>query len=274
MKSVDIKDIKEPKTLPLISSATHSDNSYLNICESASINDNIFTNFKRNPAYTKVLEHVSREQGIDYLQFIIDQKVDPKQYLFNDKYGNPVTYDYSDLVISPTTLRYLKVAVEICKLFSDKDIKTVTEIGCGYGGQALILCKMLDGIIKYNMIDLPQVNKLINKYIKLLDFKQGITVNALSIDHKNLKGPYGSECYDCDLLVSNYALTECSTNTIDMYLNNIVKYAKNGYITVNFHTDQESIDFQNKLKALGKNITIIKEVPLTSPKNYILIWRE
>ena len=45
------------------------------------------------------------------------------------------------LKISTTALRYLKIALDINQFYGH-NLGNVVEIGCGYGGQALILDKV------------------------------------------------------------------------------------------------------------------------------------
>jgi len=100
---------------------TISDNSkYLGAVTNALESYSAFSNFKRHPYYREVLEHVSEGQGADYLRVISEQT---PQFLNepilsrirgNDEIGNPPKYSYSDIgQISPTTLRYLKVASDL-----------------------------------------------------------------------------------------------------------------------------------------------------------------
>jgi putative sugar O-methyltransferase len=252
-----------------ITSIAHGREKYLNVCMNAASSDSAFATFKRHVDYTPILEHVSKEQGQDYLNVIKEYKIDITPYLFNDKYGGTIKHKYqvanTELEVSPTTLRYIKVAGEISKLFNDVKIETVTEIGCGYGGQSLILSKMISTIKHYNLIDLPEVNKLIDRYISVHDFKIGKTVNAL--DSKAL-----TVLPACDLLISNYAFTECTPNVRQIYLDTVIKSAKNGYITINFITEEERKYLYQSLIKMGKSIKLINEVPLTSTTNIILTW--
>ena len=152
-----------------------SDNGlYPEFCFAASKRDEIFANFKRHPIYTQVLEHVSPEQGKEYLEIILSNpnlKLNEekwKNFLKNDSIGNPNTVNYtfggSQINCSPTTLRYIKVLSDIVSIFETDKIKTVTEIGVGYGGQCRILMNMLP-IIEYNLVDLPEVIALDERFL-------------------------------------------------------------------------------------------------------------
>jgi len=46
-------------------------NDYKEFCTIATQNDEVFKSFKINPTYNGILEHVSYEQGLLYLQYLI-----------------------------------------------------------------------------------------------------------------------------------------------------------------------------------------------------------
>ena len=61
------------------------------------------------------------------------------------KVGNPKLLRLKSLPykISTTGLRYLKIALDIKKK-TGSNIGNVVEIGCGYGGQAIILDQLIE----------------------------------------------------------------------------------------------------------------------------------
>ena len=79
--------------------------------------------------------------------------------------------------ISTTGLRYLKVALEMKELFGT-NIGNVVEIGCGYGGQAIILDQLLK-VNSYTFYDLWQVNLLIKRFIELSSFNAKYSICTL-----------------------------------------------------------------------------------------------
>jgi putative sugar O-methyltransferase len=144
-------------------SATSGNDDYLAACRMATLDAGAFADFRRHPDYTKVLEHVSEGLGHQYLQLISAQgraRRGLHEAAKNDDVGNPRTMRLdSGLVISPTTLRYLKVADDIETHFGSIDGADVIEIGIGYGGQ----CRILDSLFKlssYTLVDLRPVLNL------------------------------------------------------------------------------------------------------------------
>jgi len=73
------------------------------------MHDLFFDTFRKHPNYSKLLLHVSKQQGEDYLDIIkkdSDLKISFEDYMKNDLYGYPNLHDYPGIVeISFTTLR-------------------------------------------------------------------------------------------------------------------------------------------------------------------------
>ena len=85
--------------------------------------------------------------------------------------GQPKLIKIDDLPkrISSLGLRYLKTALEIKKLIGKETIDNIVEIGCSFGGQAVILDKVCK-IKSYTFLDLWQVNLLIKRFIEYTSF--------------------------------------------------------------------------------------------------------
>jgi len=249
---------------------SESDNGlYLNTVKEATQNEKKFNNFKSNQFYKGILEHVTYEYGLDYINIIkkdTDLLDKINDFLVNDEIGNPTRYFYDDLKtkISPSTLRYIKVASDIKKLFKD-EINNIIEIGSGYGGQYLIL-DQIQKINHYTLVDLYDVTKLIEKYLEchlLNSSYETKTINQIT-GHK----PY-------DLVISNYAFSELPSETQIKYIEKVLLNSKNGYLTMN--SGIEKSDFKKhlsleELKKYLKGSIILEEQPNTSEGNYILVW--
>jgi putative sugar O-methyltransferase len=251
---------------------SESDNGfYLHIIEKANNNFRIFQNFRKHPIFYEIYEHVSKSQGKEYLDYIIKNnknlldKID--KFLENDKIGNPKKYYYKEIdkLIAPTTLRYIKVGSDIEKIFSDK-IDNIVEIGCGYGGQYLILDKLIN-IKNYLLIDLFEVTKFIEKYLECFVLNSSYetkTINKISYDKS------------WDLVISNYAFSELPSETQLIYINKILLKSKNGYMTMNSGLDTSAFQKNHlslkEITSLMPNIKIIPEEPLTYKGNYIIVW--
>src|SRR6516162_8420370 len=146
------------------------DGVYIRAVENANHNFEAFLNFKRNEDYRFVLEHVSYEQGREYLEILRSEASDfvegVDRFLVNDIVGNPIRFFYEGAgLVSPTTLRYLKVASDLRQLFGDLNAVQVGEIGVGYGGQLLILDQIYE-FQRYDLYDLPPVLRLTSRYLE------------------------------------------------------------------------------------------------------------
>lgn len=245
---------------------------YRQICLEASIDDVVFANFKSYPAYKQILEHVTYDLGLEYLN-IIKQKYPGllsklESFKMNDMLGNPTMYTYDIGTFSPSTLRYIKVAGDLMSLLPNMNSMKIVEIGAGYGGQ----CKILSDLIsfrEYVIVDLPEPLALAKKYLEILNVKRVRFVT-----------PEQLKAEEYDLAISNYAFSECNRTYQTEYLNKIIKNSRFGYMTMNYipfpfqekpYTISELITFMIKNPLV--NVRLLPEEPLTSPKNVIFTWR-
>lgn len=252
------------------------DDVYPAFCYAASKDKNYFRNFRRNYLYNRVLEHVSWYMGQKYLDVISRNKqseftnTDWNEFRQNDLYGNPRVFPYKInghiMLLSPTTLRYIKVLQDIVTLFDAEKISSVAEIGIGYGGECRLLTNYLTGISQYFLFDIPEALGLAKKYLNMFENKADIRfVNGTKIDV--------DETYEYDCVISNYAFSELSREVQDMYLEKVIAKSKAGYMTWN----SGSYDFAggysvDELLRIIPGSSVIAEEPLTAVNNCIIIW--
>lgn len=246
--------------------------SYPEVCLQAAENDEYFLNFKRHPLYVIILEHLTYEQGEQYLQVIQSEYPEILEgcdkFRENDLLGNPKIFDYGDIgFFSPTTLRYMKVAAELRKRFGPQlQQMNIVEIGGGYGGQCKVLADLY-GFGSYTIIDLAQSNALSKKYLNLL----GVTnVHFISNTELDLAGKY-------DLVISNYAFSELETHEQIQYWEKVIKPTSHGYFTLNFVTNKSFAHFSlpeilYRLKKASRTPITESENPLTDWDNILLTW--
>jgi len=274
-KKIPFKNINGPhKELPFtfkrdtnplhqIMTSVTDDQHYPTFCKKAATEENAFITFKSHPTYTTVLEHVTYEQGLDYLKRIklFNQFTDElSKFRINDTLGSPTTYNYGECgTFSPTTLRYVKILTDLSQL--DLNDKHIVEIGAGYGGQYATLRQVYKPK-SYTFIDLPEVLELIKKYVSKLK------LDDIEINYVN--GKKLNSVIESDLLLSNYAFSECITSVQDTYIANVLQHARHGYMICNNsngYTHDKIKSKINKPKAL-----ISAEVPKTHYKNVLLTW--
>ena len=239
----------------------------------AATDSSVFAGFRSHKAYTKVLEHVTPERGLIYLEQIADP-------VFRDiclasapadEIGAPATMQVESTKISPSTCRYAKVADEIARLFPGFGTsETIIEIGVGYGGQARIISEWMTKtrgkLSKYTFIDLPEVNLLAKRYIEHFFFDNYFEYLTLSELSDSLRG---------DFLISNYAFSELGRAIQEAYMKKVISRTGSGYMTMNSGRN-ESADFtgftEAELLSILPNAKSLDEVPLTAKKNYIIVF--
>ena len=238
-----------------------SDNSvYPQLCKLAAEDVNVFTSFKTATEYTDILEHVTVEEGLQYYNhFKHNTNITSRlsEFIINDSIGSPNVHNYEFGEFSPTTLRYIKVLSDLSQLkLDDKDI---IEIGAGYGGQYVVL-RQYATPKSYTIIDLPDVIELQKKYIEANNLYD-IDVNFYSIETlPELSG---------DLLISNYALSECVARVQDIYIEKVINNCKRGYI---LHNNFEGYSHDTLKQIIKHDVKKFKEMPSTGPDNVLLTW--
>ena len=215
---------------------------YLNVCNYAANSDEFFKQFKSHPAYRHVLEHVSFEEGQQYLKEIdIDYLDKLDEVKENDSLGSPVTYEYPSVgEISPTTIRYIKNTSDIINKFGNS-FDSIVEIGGGYGG----LCKVLSSFIKfeqYLLLDLEECNLLSRKYLSHFNLPT-LSYRSEEIDEID---------ENFDLLISNYAFSECHKEVQQDYIERFIKKSNNFYIMHNnFHLELGTIPHEQFVEIMS-----------------------
>jgi putative sugar O-methyltransferase len=247
---------------------------FQNICLQASEDDSVYKTFKSHPHYTKVLEHVKRHTGVEYLERIksnfpqlYNQNTFSK-FMENDKIGTPHTFIKSEFGdISATTLRYINVLGNLITHFNNLDGFHISEVGDGYGGQATIISRIFKDLT-FTLSDLPQCIPLLKKYLKEFN----ITPHAVTSNPNNNNVEVINDEIKCDLFISTYSLTELSLKRQELYIDKMIKNADRGYITYNETDGLNLKGWEDVLTKLGKKIKILPEEPLTGQFNKIIIW--
>lgn len=179
--------------------------------------------------------------------------------------GASCLIEHNGILFTPSTLRYIKVLADLCAHFGDLNTLRICEIGVGYGAQARIALSKFPKIHSYSFIDLASVLKLTQKY---LTHFSDISANLAFLTLDKLPEQ------DYDLVISNYAFSELNREIQELYIAKVIRNAKHGYITYNDISNENlgSIKIENYATLFDKPIKILPEVPLTHPKNKIVVW--
>lgn len=253
-----------------------SNKNYPKYCKIASEDDFVFQNFRNNRSYTSVLEHVSPELSIKYYQALKNLNYSD-DYIYSickilDQPGNPKKIKVSDSIdeLTGSSLRYLYTGLDIkSKLNITEKIKVV-EIGAGYGGQSVILDKILN-IENYLFVDLKEVNLLINRFLNNFKVNFNYSFKTLENDFRN--------DFEFDLIISNYAFSELPRNLQNFALNKIIKQSKSGYMIINSHNLEKNFFLKrynfytiDELKEIIPNLLILEENPQSHKNNKLLTF--
>jgi putative sugar O-methyltransferase len=227
-----------------------------------------FRNFKRHPSYRSVLEHTTQDEGAKYLAILREEGAHLLERIeslrANDSIGNPFTFDYPGIgSISPSTLRYMKVASDLQRFFGDDLGAKVAEIGVGYGGQMFVNDRVF-AIRAYHLFDLPPVLQLASKFLESFILSGSYRLSTLN-QHE------GDEIYD--LVVSNYAFSEFPETLQRAYIAKILAKARRGYLTMNTGREKTKNKLSlAELRDLLPPFEIFEERPQTAATNYIVVW--
>ena len=249
----------------VIRSSISDVSSYNRICTYAVNDEKAFRKFKSNREYRQILEHVTREQGLNYLDCLTKDKwlMNHFNALTEPSEGKPFRYSYAKFKrLSPTDFRYAKVVADLFALFGSLDGFTVAEIGVGYGGQSVAIQKVFKPRT-YMIFDLPSAIQLSLKYIE----RAGYTaVSPLLNNATKVKS-------GVDLLLSNYAFSELQGSVQEEYFDSVISTAKRGYVIYNHISPSDFLSMTAKeFAARIPGSEIFKEVPLTSPENVLVVW--
>lgn len=234
-------------------------------CAEVVASDEKFSNFRRLPFCLGIVDTVNADLGWQYFHYIRMNYPDLHGRLSdfhkNDQVGNPILERFRNYgYFCPTTLRYVKISGDLKAMFGDLNNKTVIEIGGGYGGQCSVLSTQF-AFKEYIIVDLPEVLLLTKEYLNRL----GITnVRFVSPDQIT------SEMF-CDVVISNFAFSECSYHTQKDYMQKILKNAKKGYMICNDFGSFKS-NFPEFFKNANTSVQVLQEEPLSSPANYLIAW--
>ncbi len=226
--------------------------------------------FRRDFKYRMVLEHVSYWQGLSYqkriseLGYVEDRLI--MKLASSDDFGSPRKYKYKNIGwISPTLLRYISVYSEIEQSIGFSGIKSVVEIGVGYGGQARVI-NHLSKIQDYSMYDLEGVQELALRFLR--ETSSDFAPTCLNIRKV--------EQSDYDLVISNYAISELPIHVQEEYLEKILKSSKHIYLIMNSGASNATGRSEGKLSQACflerlPGLKIQSELPSTGPDNYVLL---
>ncbi len=243
---------------------------YRDICHKAAVNDWVFQNFRSFPTYNIVVEAVNGSPFAEYLKNNASEHVLSKLDNFKklDSFGRAPICNFKELGnFSGTTLRYIVIADHLLKSFQLPKKPKIVEIGAGFGGQCFVLSH-LQPFSKYYIYDLPEPSELITKVLNQLEVED---VTCLPFE-KDVPEK------EIDLVISNYAFSECDRETQLNYFDRVIKKSKRGYMIYNQISSNFDIDsltpteFVDLLKKHKMHPKLENELIQTADKNVLITW--
>ena len=208
-----------------------------------------------------MLEHVSPALGHQYYDSIVRLHgiTDEDILSFckkNDRIGSPIMYLIHGMMVSPSSLRYIRHALLIlnhCVQIGNLT-PSLVEVGCGYGGLALAIdhYSHMFGITvnRYTMIDLNDPLSLQKLYVSKQSLSFPVSFESASTYGSNVSG-------NDNFLISNYCFSEIGPHIQQNYLKILFPKCSNGFILWN----------NVKVFDIGKQVRIEPEVPMTAATN-------
>jgi hypothetical protein len=252
------------------SSITGNDQPYRQACLKAARDPSYFRNFRSRIEYSHALEIRYEIVLANYIVQYCSRETLGKWTAFQrlDRIGNPPTTTFQNIgSFSGTTLRYIIIADQIKKLFRLPKRSKIVEIGAGFGGQCFIFSQ-LQRFSKYYIYDLSEAEELVQKVMRGLSVPNTICIpmNALLPEGK------------IDLLISNYAFSECDRQTQLDYFERVIKKANRGYVIYNQISQNFGVsslspnEFIGLLKKNGMRPRVYSEPVLTFKDNLLIVW--
>jgi len=238
---------------------------YTEICSAAASNPEILAVFKKCFEYRLVLEHVTRSQAIQYLEFIKNDQdlLSTVIQVSKLEIGSPIVYPFMELGnLSPTQIRYGKIVKDLDILFGDLQELDITEVGIGNGGLAAQIVSHFK-LNLYRLVDLPEVLDLtretLKPFLKLTNFE---FINPAQVKEST-----------SSLFISNYAFSELHKEVQDLYYDNYIMHSKSGFILYNHIHDNPDISYSaQEMADRIPGSLILRENPLTYDGNVLLVW--
>jgi len=201
--------------------------SYFNIVKQALKSPTIFDTFRSHVDYNAIVTNCMTKEEFEIYTEELDKIPDAVSKLETLKQMDIIGLQNEGP--SPRNLRYLYNAFRIKENFGE--IKTVVEIGVGYGGMCFTMGNIFD-IIGYRLIDIDCVVELARLFLSKLP----TVCSDFSPDP-----PY-------DLCISECSLTELDDYSIQSYYNKYLIQSQHLFIRTNFRQPERLHNFINMIE--------------------------
>lgn len=239
---------------------------YRAACQKAAENSADFAIFRSNQQIRNIFEITQGDMFAQYVTSSLRLMGHLEAFRKLENFGTPQLEFFPELgYFSATTLRYISLADQILKLTRLREEPVIVEIGPAFGGQCYILSQ-LHPFSKYYFFDLPEVERLCAKMVESLEMRNTYFIPLEETLPETT----------VDLVISNYAFSECDKEDQIDYFEKIILQAEQGFFIFNNapmggFTIEE---FANLLKSHGFQPRIFKELLATAPANKLIVWKK
>ena len=207
--------------------------------------------FRRKGPIRRSIDCASEIHGGKYFLMARARWPSMAKFKLLDSVGNPDLYEYGRWNFSPSTMRYAGTLSDIIDFFGELKDMDVVEIGGGYGGQCAA-ASLFGGYRSWTIIDLPEALEMARAYL-----------GALGVKAIYKTKPPGGQW---DLVISNYAISECEAATHEMYRRNVLLKSTRGYVTYNRKEGRD------ELLCSIPGAELRPEPVQTDSRNSLIVW--
>jgi hypothetical protein len=203
--------------------------------------------FKGNPAYRRILEHVTTGQARLFIECARTEfatlwpavsAVLPEIAALNDSLGKPEQSWFNEIGItcSPSNLRYLWHALVVLRQIDalEQERMHIVELGGGYGGLALYVRELAHffktEVRKYTIVDVPEAIVIQSRTAEELGVPLHV-VNGLDADDLHLVSVPADGMQR--FFVSAYGFAEFGRPLQDWYADRLVRHCQHGLLVWN-----------------------------------------
>ncbi len=172
------------------------------------------------------------DKSMRYYKFLLfnvayhkpDDFFDAYRKLGNTGTGNPVTISIADCKIDIDYLFAVEEFMFLRQHINLHEIKKVVEIGAGFGRTCHTLMRLVDSVEEYTIVDLPEVLKLSQAYLKLVapDCFDRITF----IENNDIDA---WSALQSDLAINIDSFQEMPPEVIDEYVSKVISASTSFY---------------------------------------------
>lgn len=244
---------------------------YRAVCVGLAKDPDLFAHFKRSGVYTLLHEYTTCAEGHLYASYTLEHYPDLLRFVEmfrkNDLLGDPITHTYPFFgQMSPSTVRYIKLAGDIAHHLGSLDGKRVVEIGAGYGG----LCTVLSSLHKW-------------KNYTIVDTEENLAIARLYLNQLGIKdvtfAPFDKIPKDAEIFLSDHGFGQCHRTLQERCLRSMVKAGSSGYMICSSyprHFRIRPLSQQELVKKISReklHCELVVEEPEVSKDNFILTWK-